>query len=66
MNYLSLLAHTDFALPIKLPLSQPMSFLTFTLFILSLVQLVSKKLCDVCLPTGVKPQVTSTSSTKQA
>jgi len=29
----ALLVHTDFALPVKLILSQPMSFLTFTLLI---------------------------------
>lgn len=49
-----------------LPLSQPVSFLAFFLFILSFIQLVSKKLCDVWLFTGVKPQATSTSNSKQA
>jgi len=33
--YVALLARLAFALPIKLPLSQPMSFFTFTFLILS-------------------------------
>lgn len=35
VNYSPLLVHTTFALPFKLPLSQPRSFLTFPLLILS-------------------------------
>jgi len=37
--YFALLAYTAFALPIKLPLSQLTSFLTFTLLILSPIPL---------------------------
>lgn len=44
MNYFALLAHTDFVLPNKLSLPQAMSFLTFTLLILSLVPLVGSEL----------------------
>lgn len=45
-----------FALPIKLPLCQPMSFLTITLPVLSPVQgKRSEKLCGALLPAGAKP-----------
>jgi len=53
-----LLAHTAFVLLIKLSLSQPMSFITFTLPILSLIPLgvgVSEWLCGAYLLAGVKP-----------
>jgi len=57
--YSALLVNTAFALSIKLSLSQPMSFLTFTLPILSPIPLwgtVSEYLHGAQLPASVKPQ----------
>lgn len=47
-----------FALPIKLSLSQPMSFLSFTFLLLSLITLpgVTEGLCGAELTAGVTSQ----------
>lgn len=54
--YFILIALTIFALPIKLSLSQPTSFITFTFLILSPSHMgrVSKQLCGAKLPARVK------------
>lgn len=57
ISWFALLVPVAFALPIKLSLSHPMSFLNFTLLVLSLITLwgVTEWLCGAELTAGVKP-----------